>query len=369
MLCYTKLIPFLKDINMKRIILSVSLILVLIPFSQAFSQEYSDNAPTLSVSLSNDAPFVYRDSEGYTVVVGMVENNAPLTPVTNVRIQVNFFDEFTSAPLEVVGGNTILEVIPSDGTSPYAIRSQTPNPLITEASVSLLGFDSSIGKQKGLTVYSSNVILDNSFKFSGVLKNSGAPSSNTNVYLAFYDGFEPPRILGISTIELGDVESNAEVSFDLDEIINVESKGFLLFAESNIFYSDVIDVEIPIPQSLTKLVRISDVAITDVKGNKISELPVDSTVYIESKTWIQFAADQNTDETPYTYYVQIKNSETGAVEYLAKYDGRFIGSGTQLQTMDWIPENKGLFFIETFVWDRSHIPIADKGPFILIFVN
>ena len=42
--------------------------------------------------------------------------------------------------------------------------------------------------------------------FKGVLENSGAPSSNTNVYMALYDGFEPPRILEVITIELDDVE-------------------------------------------------------------------------------------------------------------------------------------------------------------------
>ncbi|MEE8383330.1 MAG: hypothetical protein V3R39_00055, partial [Nitrosopumilus sp.] len=73
---------------MQKLVLSAFLILLLLPFSQAFSQ-VTDNAPTLSVSLSSESPFVYQDSEGYTVVVGIVENNKSLTPVTNVRIQVN----------------------------------------------------------------------------------------------------------------------------------------------------------------------------------------------------------------------------------------------------------------------------------------
>ena len=79
---------------MSKLILSVFLILLLIPLSQGFSQEYSDNTPTLSVSLSSETPIVYKDSEGYTVVVGIVENNDSLTPVTNVKIQVSFFDDF-----------------------------------------------------------------------------------------------------------------------------------------------------------------------------------------------------------------------------------------------------------------------------------
>jgi hypothetical protein len=356
---------------MLKIIFSVFLILLLIPFSQVFSAEFTDNLPTLSVSISNDTPFVYQDSDGYTVVVGMVENNNSLTSIDNVRIQASFYHDFNSHPLEVVVGNSTLDVIPSDGKSPYVIRSQTPNPNITQASVSpKITFDSSGGKETELVVYSSEVSWDTSFRFSGVLQNSGAPNSNTNVYLAFYDGFEPPRILSVSTIELGNVESNTEVTFEIDEKINVNSKGFLIFAESNVFNSNVVDVTLPSQQFLTKLVTISDVAVKDSFGNNLSEIELGSIVNIESKTWVQFAADQPTNETPYTYYVQIKESgKLPYVEYIGKYDGRFIGTGLQSQTIEWIPKNSGLFFIETFVWDRDNVPISDKGQFVLIHVK
>jgi len=198
----------------------------------------------------------------------------------------------------------------------------------------------------------------------------GAPNSNTNVYLAFYDGFEPPRILSVSTIELGDVGSDSEIKFDLVDEINSKAVGFLLFAESDIFYSDFVDVKIPPQQSLTLRVSISSVTVKDTDGAALSEIILGSTVNIESKTKIQFSEDQSPDETPYTYYIQIKESgKFPTVEYIGKYDGRFIGDGTQYQTIDWVPEKGGLFFIETFVWDRNNIPIAEQGPFILIHVK
>jgi len=354
-----------------KLILFSFLILFLVPFSQGFSQEYSDNAPTLNVSLKSEPPFVYQDSEGYTVVVGIVENNNSLTPVSNVRIQVKFFDDFDSNPIEVVQGDTTLEVIAPNGKSPYSIRSQTPDPNITQASVSLLdGFDSSEKKQKGLMVYSTDMFLDDSFRFSGILQNGGAPNTNTNVYLAFYDGFEPPRILQVSTIELGYVDPNTDVAFEFDEKIDSRSVGFFLFAESNIFSSDIIDLQIPPSQAPDKLITISSVSIEDSSGNKLSELNVGSEVNIKSKTLIQFAADHESDETAYTYYVQIKESgEAPYVEYIGKFDGRFIGSGQETQTIDWIPQKTGLFFVETFVWDRNNIPIAEQGPFVLIVVT
>jgi hypothetical protein len=346
------------------------LILLLIPMSQAYSQEYSDNASTLTVSLSSQTPFVYQNSEGYTVVVGMVENNNPLSSVTSVQIQINFFDDYDSSPLEVVHGSTTLEMIAPNEKSPYSIRSETPNLGITQVSVSLLGFDSSEEKQKGLTVYSTDVFLDDLFRFSGVLQTSGAPNSDTRVYLAFYDGFEPPRILRVATIELGDVEPNTEVVIDFNEKIDSRSVGFLLFAESDVFGSDFIDIEIPPSQVPTKLVTISDVFIEDSTGNTLSELEVGSQVNIKSKTLIQFAADQPSNETAYTYYVQVKESgKVPYVEYIGKFDGRFIGNGQETQTLDWIPEKTGLYFIETFVWDRNNVPIAEQGPFVLIVVN
>lgn len=370
MICYTKLNYYLNEICMQKLILSAFLIFLLVPFSQAFSAETTDNPSTLSVSLSSESPFVFQDSEGYTVVVGIVENNNSQTPVTNVRIQVNYFDDFDSSPLEVIIGYTTLEVILPNGQSPYAIRSETPNPNITQASVSLLGFDSSVAKQKGLIVYSSEVLLDTSFRFSGVLQNGGAPSADTKVHLAFYDGFEPPRILGVSTIELGNMGLNTEVTFELDEKIDSRAVGFLLFAESSVFYSDFVDVKISPSQVHTKLVIISDVTVEDINGEKLSELKVGSTVNIKSKTLIQFVADQESNETAYTYYVQIKEfGEMPYVEYIGKFDGRFIGTGIETQSIDWIPEKKGLFFIETFVWDKNNVPIAEQGPFVLIIVN
>ena len=146
--------------------------------------------------------------------------------------------------------------------------------------------------------------------------------------------------------------------------------GFFLFAESNVFYSDFVDVKIPTPQSLTKLASISNVVVKDTLGMPLSEIKLGSIVNIESKTLVQFATDQNSNETPYTYYIQIKESgKSPFVEYIGKYDGRFIEDGVQSQTIDWAPEKSGLFFIETFVWDRNNIPLSEQGPFVLINVK
>lgn len=359
---------------MLKVISCVFMLLFLIPFSQAFSAETIDNTPTLIVYLNEENIHVYQDSEGFTVVVGLVENKNSLTSVTNVAIQANFYDQYGNTPLEITQGNTTLEVIAPHGISPFAIRSETANPDIFEASVSILGFDSSVEKQKGLTVYSTDVFLDNSFRFSGILQNGGAPNSNTNVYLAYYDNFIPPRFLQVHTIELGDVDPNAKVPFNFTETLDFNPKGFLLFAESNIFLSDFVDLKMPPSQVSDKLITISKVFVEDSYGIKSSQLEVDSTFYIKSETQIEFASGQISDETAYTYYVQVKKSSDNrddppTVEYIGKFNGKFIGTEMETQTIDWIPKESGFFFIETFVWDRNNIPIAEQGPYTIIIVD
>jgi len=352
---------------MQKIFLCAFLILMLLPISSGFSQK-SDTPSTLSVALTSDSPFVYKDKEGYTIVVGNVENRSELTSVTNVQLIANFYDETGNEPLETVLGGTILEVIPELGTSPYVIQSESANPNITHVSIVLKGFSPSPSKSQQLVVESTDILLDENLRVSGILTNGGSPITDTFVYLAFYDAFIPPRLIGISSTQIGDVEANEKVDFYFNEEIDQRAISFQIFAQSNVFYSNFVDEKIP--QQITKLVTISGVSLIDSQGNKLSEITVGSTVNIQSKVLIHFSIDQKSNETPYTYYAQVKQSgEKPYVEFIGKFDGRFIGTGSQSISIDWIPENSGLFFIETYVWDRNNIPIADKGPIVLIVVN
>jgi len=352
---------------MQKLFLCAFLILMLFPISSGFSQK-SDNLSTLSVALTSDSPFVYKDKGGYTIVVGNVENRSENTPVTNVQLRAIFYDETGNEPLETVQGGTILEVITESGMSPYVIKSNSPNPNITHVSIVLEGFSPSSPKSQQLVVESTGIFLDENLAVSGVLTNGGSPITDTFVYLAFYDAFIPPRLIGISSTEIGDVEANEKVDFYFNEDVDQRVISFQIFAQSNIFYSNFVDEKIP--EQITKLVTISGVSLNDSQGNKLSEITVGSTVNIQSNALVQFSIDQTSQETPFTYYAQVKQSgEKPYVEFLGKYDGRFIGTGSQPISIDWIPENSGIFFIETFVWDRNNIPIADKGPFVLIVVN
>ena len=259
---------------MNKPIFGIILFLFLLPIPTIFSQEYTDTNPTLTISMDSNSNFVYQDSEGYTVVIGLIENNDPLSFLTNVVIQANFYDDFNPNPLEVKEGSTTLKVIPPNTKSPFIIRSDNPNPDITEVSTKFLTFDTSESMNNSLNISINDVSLepiitssDNvySLSFLGILRNGDTSISNTVAHLAFYDVFN--RIIQISTIEIGDVDANELVSLTLNEDINSSSVGFVLFSESDKFYSDVIDVKIPTPQLRTNLATTCGSSEVNVGGN------------------------------------------------------------------------------------------------------
>ena len=259
---------------MNKPIFGIILFLFLLPIHTIFSQEYTDTNPTLTISMDSNSNFVYQDSEGYTVVIGLIENNDPLSFLTNVVIQANFYDDFNPNPLEVKEGSTTLKVIPPNTKSPFIIRSDNPNPDITEVSTKFLTFDTSESINNSLDISINDVSLQpmvslsdtvHNLSFLGILRNGDVPISDTVAHLAFYDVFN--RIIQISTIEIGDVDANELVSLKLNEDINSSSVGFVLFSESDKFYSDVIDVKIPTPQLRTNLATTCGSSEVSIGGN------------------------------------------------------------------------------------------------------
>lgn len=354
---------------MKQIFLMIFLSLLLFPISTGFSQQY-DTPPTLSVNLASNSPYIYKDSEGFTIVIGEVENNDDRSSISDVQLSVKFFDDFSPQPLEITTGSTVLEVIPPNQKSPYVIRSSTANPQITSAEVSLEGFSSSVSKTTGLQVEATNITLGENLTFSGNLKNiGGAPTEDIMIYLAFYDAFDPPRIIDVSSISLGMLNADEEITFEFNERIDLRSKKFHLFAESEIFNSNFVDMKIPPPEVLTKQVMISDVYVSDVRGKPLSQIKQGSTVNIQAKSWIQTISN-GLDNTPYTFYAQIKQSgEIPYVEFLGNTTGSFEGTEREFPSVTWVPKNKGVFFIETYVWDDVGVPLANPGPVVLVIVT
>ena len=259
---------------MKKLIFGIIFILILFPTSQSFSQEYTDTNPTLTVSTNSNTNYVYQDSEGYTVVIGVIENNDPLSFVTDVKVQAYFYDEFNPDPLEVKEGSTTLNVIPPSSSSPFVIRSENPNSDIVDVYTKILTFETSKTLDDSLKISINDVSIDpvtNSndssytFSFSGILRNGNSQTSETSVYLAFYDVFD--RIIQVSTIDIGDMNINELVPIKLNEEISSSSVGFILFSESDKFYADYLDVEIPAPQLRTNLDTTCSSSEVSIGGN------------------------------------------------------------------------------------------------------
>ncbi|WP_348625414.1 PEFG-CTERM sorting domain-containing protein [Nitrosopumilus sp. Nsub] len=259
---------------MKKFILGIIFILILFPTSQSFSQEYTDTNPTLTVSTNSNTNYVYQDSEGHTVVIGVVENNDPLSFVTNVQVKAYFYDEFNPNPLEVKEGSTILDVIPPSSSSPFLIRSENPNSDIVDVHTKILTFETAPFMQNSLKISINDVAIEPmndmndstyTFSFSGVLRNGNFQISETLVHFAFYDVFD--RIVQNYTINIDEMDIDELTPIKLNEEIISSSVGFLLFSESDEFYSDTIKVELPEPESRTNLATTCGSSEVNIGGN------------------------------------------------------------------------------------------------------
>ena len=265
---------FTDNYLMKKFVFGIIFILILFPTSQSFSQEYTDTNPTLTVSTNSDTNYVYQDSEGHTVVIGVVENNDPLSFVTNVKVQAYFYDEFNPNPLEVKEGSTILDVIPPSSSSPFLIRSENPNSDIVDVHTKILTFETAPFMQNSLKISIDDVAIEPmndmndstyTFSFSGVLRNGNFQISETLVHFAFYDVFD--RIVQNYTINIDEMDIDELTPIKLNEEIISSSVGFLLFSESDEFYSDTIKVELPEPESRTNLATTCGSSEVSIGGN------------------------------------------------------------------------------------------------------
>ena len=355
-------------------LLALFLVLSLFPISHSYAG-LSDTAATLGISLTSFSPFNYKDEQGYTVVLGEIQNKKEF-PITGVKIWVGFYDDFSEQPLETNIGSTIIDVIPPFGKSPYMIKSKNPNSAITGASVNLLGFNSAPLKANLLTLEPGKLDLTNQLKLSGTITNNGPlESNNTQIHLVAYDGFVPPRVLDVVIISVDDMLPDTVQNFEFNTKPDFRAISYKIGAESRNYQSDIIDISVPTTGVLQRLVTINDISVIDAAGNRLPDVSVDSTINIQSKIWIQYASDQGSVEQPYFYYVQIKKSEEingenkPFIHFIGKTNGTFYSGGTQIPVIEWTPQQAGAYFVETFVWNPNAVPLSSKGPISLILVN
>jgi len=212
--------------------------------NQVFAQQ-TTTPSSLGIVLTSFTPFHYKDEGGYTVIIGEVENTKNFS-VTAVKILGLFYDDSSEQPLEAKIGTTIVDVIPPFEKVAYIIKSPNPNASITNVSVKLQGFNSAPPKNEELSIESEISELGKQIKITGRLtNNSSEEASQTKIHLVFYDTFQPPRIIWISTIDLVvAIKGGSSADFEFNEKFNQRSIGYKIFAESDNSYSNIQNVEI-----------------------------------------------------------------------------------------------------------------------------
>jgi len=365
----TKLNTLSKFEHMKSIILVAFLVFILFPISSSFSQK-TDQPSEFALQLTSTGPFYFKDENGYTIILGEIQNTRS-SSFTNVQIIGVFLDDF-ERQLGASIGSSVIEVIPPFATVPYMIKSKEPNAGITTIKIpSIGGFNSAPTKNEELVIDSEITEIGDKIKISGTITNQGLLDSNqTKVHLVLHDSFVPATIRGYSTIEIQDViASGSSVNFEINVKSDVYSTGYKILAESENYNSNIQTKKIILPEALTKLVTINDISIKDDEGNILSDVKAGNRITFESKIVLQYSEDQETSEQPYRYYVQVKTGKPAFVEFIGIYEGSFSSAGAKFPEVKWTPNNTGLYFVETFVWDPNAVPLASKGPIMPILVT
>jgi len=372
----TRLIASAKRFCMKKTLLAFFLIFSLFPISSSYSQEFTDKEPTLGIVLTSFSPFNYKDDDGRTVILGEVENTKNF-PISGIKIWAGFYDNFSENPLETIIGTTILEVIPPFGKSPYMIISENPNSAITSVSVNLLGFNSSPEKKPQLKLQLDTLEIGENLLLSGTITNNGElNSTDTKIQLISFDTFNPPRVLGIATINLeNDIVPGGTETFEFDVKRDSRAVDFKIVGESKDYSTSLLDITDTSLEILNKLVTINDITVTDSDGNRLPFFSVGSTIKIQSELDFQNLSLEESEIQPYVYWIQIKKSveiervTTTFVEFIGSAEGSIESEDIEIPSVGWIPQEDGVYFVETFVWDPKNIPLASKGPLSLILIK
>lgn len=358
---------------MKWLVCGILMVFIIFPSNLSWAQNIKPN-DTLTVEVLT--PFSYKANDGSTVVIGEVQNNNNF-PVTGVKLGVSFYDG-SGKIIEYKTGTTLLKVIPAGGKVPFSISSKQ-DPSITDISINLTGFNSSPARQQVLVITPGTLKISDQLVLSGTITNGGIIlTSGTTIYLISYDSFG--RVVGISSpiTQPEDIAVGKTSTFTISSIPNSNTKSYKLIAESDNYQStltDITNVETSL-SSLTELVTINDVSVTDMMGNKYSTIPIGNQTKITSKIWIKYAPEQS--EQPFVCYVQIKQigtekltpnkDDVAIVEFIGTVQGVFHGMEKQEISVNWVPDKPGAFFVEVYVWDPNAVALAEPSRHINVML-
>ena len=318
------------------------------------------------VRFVNSAPYSFKDDSGYTIVLGEIENTRDFS-INDVRIWTGFYNQFSDQPIKTLTGTTIIDTVPPNSKIPFLISSLEPDAAISRVAVNLVGFNSASERETLLSIQSKSLELGSSLSFEGTIRNDGdTESSNVMIYLISKDTFEPPRIVGLAQKQFTESLVPGETrQFTINDNLNSKAISFSLIANSDNYISKTSIIEDKKIHLESSQVVILDVDVSNIKQDKTL---ISSPVLIEAQVLMKqnFQVD---NEQPFVFYVQIKQADTGIVEFVGAVPGSLSSGLPQQPNLIWIPETEGLFFIETFVWDTDDVALTSTGPITIVSVE
>ena len=114
---------------------------------------------------------------------------------------------------------------------------------------------------------------------------------------------------------------------------------------------------------------IEGVQIRDNGGSLIGSGEIGEPILIQSPITINKVEGYEDELQKYTYYAQIKVAEKDPhVQHVGVYEGTLDVNGTVTAWVMWTPEQAGLYYVETYVWDGMEA-LTSPGPVLLVLVN
>ena len=353
-----------KHLRANYFFLILLVIIISVPTFQSFGQIQTDVGD--GVFFVNTHPYSYKDENGFTVVLGEIFNKHSF-PISDVKILVNFYGDISEEPIDSVIGNTILDTIPAQGNSPFLLKSPMPNSSISKVGATLLGFDSAPAKQTSLSLETDSLEIGKSLNFSGQITNNGNnDATNIKIHLISNDIFVPPRVVNITSITLDEPLSSGDTQkFSINGILNSKAFAHYVIAESDETLSQVEVIDENKIISRNKIISINDVAAINIKQDDSiisSPIRIEAQILMQEFTSLQF-------QESYTFYVQIKDAESGLVEFISSSSAILYENSPENPSIIWLPDKDGLFFIETYLWDKNDVVLASPGEILLVHVS
>ena len=147
--------------------------------------------------------------------------------------------------------------------------------------------------------------------------------------------------------------------------MNPKSVNYYILAESENYLSAKTNIDTKDISSQSKIITLNDVTSTNIKQNNsiiFSPIRIDAQIFMQEFTSIN-------SEEHYVFYVQIKEAESGLVEFIGKSSAVLYENSRENPNIIWIPENEGLFFIETYLWNTDDVTLSSPGEILIININ